>query len=204
VAIHNLMEDAATAEISRSQIWQWVHNEVRLDTGDVVSAELVRRILDEVTEVASQDGGGRGGRKPLRTGASTLRAGGAGRRLRRLPHHSGLRGGPGSGDHLDMTSVDSFGHLDDTFLSSLDRQLAEADRQLSRGTRRCWHRQPVHTVYVPADRLEHTTVASWGADARALFDDVTPDEIRGRDHRAGASVTAEVHSRVRAKLNSSR
>ena len=28
VAIHNLMEDAATAEISRSQIWQWVHNEV--------------------------------------------------------------------------------------------------------------------------------------------------------------------------------
>jgi malate synthase len=57
VAIHNLMEDAATAEISRSQIWQWVHNEVRLDTGDVVTAALVRRILDEVTEVASQDGG---------------------------------------------------------------------------------------------------------------------------------------------------
>jgi malate synthase len=47
VAIHNLMEDAATAEISRSQIWQWVHNDVRLDTGAVVTPELVRQIADE-------------------------------------------------------------------------------------------------------------------------------------------------------------
>ncbi|HYO34367.1 MAG TPA: malate synthase A [Nocardioidaceae bacterium] len=60
VAIHNLMEDAATAEISRSQIWQWVHNEVRLDTGDVVTAELVRRVLADVAEDASQEGGGEG------------------------------------------------------------------------------------------------------------------------------------------------
>jgi malate synthase len=41
------MEDAATAEISRSQVWQWVHNNVRLDTGQTVTAEFVRRILDE-------------------------------------------------------------------------------------------------------------------------------------------------------------
>jgi malate synthase len=47
VAIHNLMEDAATAEISRSQIWQWVHNGTPLDTGEPVTADLVRRILDE-------------------------------------------------------------------------------------------------------------------------------------------------------------
>jgi malate synthase len=47
VAIFNLMEDAATAEIARSQIWQWVHNDVKLDTGLVVTAELVERILDE-------------------------------------------------------------------------------------------------------------------------------------------------------------
>jgi len=40
-AIHNLMEDAATAEISRSQVWQWVRNGVVLDTGDTVTAELV-------------------------------------------------------------------------------------------------------------------------------------------------------------------
>jgi malate synthase len=47
VGIHNLMEDAATAEISRSQVWQWVHNGVRLDTGAVVDTALVRRIVDE-------------------------------------------------------------------------------------------------------------------------------------------------------------
>jgi malate synthase len=41
------MEDAATAEISRSQVWQWVHNNVRLDTGELVTAEFVRRIVDE-------------------------------------------------------------------------------------------------------------------------------------------------------------
>jgi malate synthase len=33
--------------ISRSQVWQWVHNNVRLDTGETVTAEFVRRILDE-------------------------------------------------------------------------------------------------------------------------------------------------------------
>jgi malate synthase len=47
VGIHNLMEDAATAEISRSQVWQWVHSNVRFDTGETVTADLVRRILDE-------------------------------------------------------------------------------------------------------------------------------------------------------------
>ncbi len=47
VAIHNLMEDAATAEISRSQIWQWVRNESELDDGTVVTAALVRQVLDE-------------------------------------------------------------------------------------------------------------------------------------------------------------
>ncbi|MFI7053601.1 malate synthase A [Streptosporangium canum] len=48
VAIHNLMEDAATAEISRSQIWQWIHNDIELaDTGSVVTKELVERIIDE-------------------------------------------------------------------------------------------------------------------------------------------------------------
>jgi malate synthase len=36
VAIHNLMEDAATAEISRAQLWQWVHHEVRLPESGIV------------------------------------------------------------------------------------------------------------------------------------------------------------------------
>jgi malate synthase len=48
-AIHNLMEDAATAEISRSQVWQWVHNGVVLaDTGELVTADLVRQVADDV------------------------------------------------------------------------------------------------------------------------------------------------------------
>ncbi|WP_150242118.1 malate synthase A [Nocardiopsis quinghaiensis] len=47
VAIHNLMEDAATAEISRSQIWQWLHNDITLDNGPKVTADLVKEIIDE-------------------------------------------------------------------------------------------------------------------------------------------------------------
>ncbi len=48
VAIHNLMEDAATAEISRSQVWQLIANQVELaDTGQTVTRELVARLLDE-------------------------------------------------------------------------------------------------------------------------------------------------------------
>ena len=51
VAIHNLMEDAATAEISRSQVWQQIHNKVVLaDTGNTVTRDLVERILAEETE----------------------------------------------------------------------------------------------------------------------------------------------------------
>jgi malate synthase len=49
-AIFNLMEDAATAEISRSQIWQWVHNGAKLSNGETVTADLVRRIEDEESE----------------------------------------------------------------------------------------------------------------------------------------------------------
>lgn len=46
-AIDHLMEDAATAEISRSQVWQWVYNGARLDTGEVVTRGLVERIVAE-------------------------------------------------------------------------------------------------------------------------------------------------------------
>ena len=51
VAIHNLMEDAATAEISRSQVWQQIHNAVTLsDTGQTVTREFVKVLLAEETE----------------------------------------------------------------------------------------------------------------------------------------------------------
>jgi malate synthase len=48
-AIDGLMEDAATAEISRTQLWQWVHHRVALADGRPVTAELVSQILDEET-----------------------------------------------------------------------------------------------------------------------------------------------------------
>ena len=55
VAIFNLMEDAATAEISRSQVWQWLHSDITLaDTGHQVTRELVDRIVDE--EIAKLPG----------------------------------------------------------------------------------------------------------------------------------------------------
>ncbi len=50
VAIHNLMEDAATAEISRSQVWQWRQAKTVLDTGRVVTAALITQIADAATE----------------------------------------------------------------------------------------------------------------------------------------------------------
>lgn len=50
VAINGLMEDAATAEISRSQVWQWLDAGVELDTGEKVTKDLVERIVAEEVE----------------------------------------------------------------------------------------------------------------------------------------------------------
>jgi malate synthase len=47
VPIYNLMEDAATAEISRAQIWQWIKYGVELDTGVKATPELFRRAMQE-------------------------------------------------------------------------------------------------------------------------------------------------------------
>jgi len=48
VPIHNLMEDAATAEISRSQVWQWIRSpKGKLEDGTKVTAELVRKLIPE-------------------------------------------------------------------------------------------------------------------------------------------------------------
>jgi malate synthase len=59
VAIFNLMEDAATAEIARSQVWQWLHNGIRLDdTGEEVTRELVARVIDEELAKVKDMGGG--------------------------------------------------------------------------------------------------------------------------------------------------
>ncbi|MEU5774045.1 malate synthase A [Streptomyces venezuelae] len=47
VAIFNLMEDAATAEISRSQIWQWINAGVVFETGETATADLARKVAAE-------------------------------------------------------------------------------------------------------------------------------------------------------------
>jgi len=50
VAIHNLMEDAATAEICRTQVWQWLHNKVKLADGRTFNQDLYEVIRDEEIE----------------------------------------------------------------------------------------------------------------------------------------------------------
>ncbi|HEY2378173.1 MAG TPA: malate synthase A [Gemmatimonadaceae bacterium] len=66
VPLYHLMEDAATAEISRAQVWQWIHHGARLDdTGDTVTPQLLGRIIDEeLTRLTTELGANRirGGR----------------------------------------------------------------------------------------------------------------------------------------------
>lgn len=57
VALYNLMEDAATAEISRTQVWQWLKNEVLLEDGRVFNASLFETLFsDEVEKLIVQVG----------------------------------------------------------------------------------------------------------------------------------------------------
>jgi malate synthase len=56
-AIDDLMEDAATAEISRAQVWQWVHHRVRLSDGTQVTEDFVRNLLDDAVANLTSSGG---------------------------------------------------------------------------------------------------------------------------------------------------
>ncbi|MFD8502498.1 malate synthase A [Streptomyces sp. NPDC059687] len=57
VAIFNLMEDAATAEISRSQIWQWINAGVEFENGEKATPELARRVAaEELTNIRAEIG----------------------------------------------------------------------------------------------------------------------------------------------------
>jgi malate synthase len=52
VPLYNLMEDAATAEISRAQVWQWLRLKAKLDDGRVVTPELFKATFaDEMAKV---------------------------------------------------------------------------------------------------------------------------------------------------------
>ena len=52
-AIHNLMEDAATAEISRAQLWQWIKNKVKLSDGQEMTAALYSEQADRIAATLS-------------------------------------------------------------------------------------------------------------------------------------------------------
>jgi malate synthase len=57
VPIFNLMEDAATCEISRSQLWQWIRNGVALDDGRVLTVDLYRMLqLEELAALRREVG----------------------------------------------------------------------------------------------------------------------------------------------------
>jgi malate synthase len=71
-AIFNLMEDVATAEISRSQLWQWTHNDARLDDGRPVSPGLYRQVREEELGRLQEQGGP--GRRHLAEAAELLDA----------------------------------------------------------------------------------------------------------------------------------
>ncbi|SHE28192.1 malate synthase [Ferrithrix thermotolerans DSM 19514] len=66
VAIYNLMEDAATAEIARSQIWQWVNNSVELAEGVRVESSVVENLIDQEVQMLGSD-------ETVRTAAQILR-----------------------------------------------------------------------------------------------------------------------------------
>jgi malate synthase len=57
VPIYNLMEDAATAEISRTQVWQWLRHGAKLNDGRQITAEMVREIVASMLQRPGWDGG---------------------------------------------------------------------------------------------------------------------------------------------------
>jgi malate synthase len=54
VPLFHLMEDAATAEIARSQLWQWLHHGAKTDQGVAIDAELLKRLAKEEMQAISQ------------------------------------------------------------------------------------------------------------------------------------------------------
>ena len=71
VPIYNLMEDAATAEISRAQVWQWIHLKAKLDDGREATPDMFR------DGARRRDGAGQAARsasRPTRAAASRRRS----------------------------------------------------------------------------------------------------------------------------------
>ena len=91
-AIDNLMEDAATAEISRSQIWQWVEHGAELSSGEPVTAELARATIEtEIEALRRQLGEASFAELRFDEARVAVRAGGARAGVRRVPDAPRLR-----------------------------------------------------------------------------------------------------------------
>jgi citrate lyase beta subunit len=93
------------------------------------------------------------------------------------------------------------GRFDAAFLLGIDRRLAEADRLLvTRYPGDPGSRQPLHTVYVPADQINSDTPARWGAEALGVLDAAMPDAASAARVTGLGGIDEDVHRRVRAKL----
>ena len=94
VAIHSLMEDAATVEISRMQVWHWAHHRATTEDGTEIAADLVRRLLDEeVSRLAGRTD--ERGKTLLDRGPGRVRENLPGRGLAAVLHQLRLRQLPG-------------------------------------------------------------------------------------------------------------
>ncbi len=93
VPIFNLMEDAATAEISRSQIWQWIRSPLgMLDDGRKVTRELFQELVpEELEHVREILGEQQYARRQVRGRREDVRRADAARGFRRVPHPARLR-----------------------------------------------------------------------------------------------------------------
>ena len=111
-------------------------------------------------------------------------------------------GGPGPAARGGSLPPTRPGRLDPGFLAAVDRRLAAADERLAGGyPGDPGTRQPVHTVYVPADQAGPDTARSWGDEALKLLDEIAPDAPSAAAVTGlGDALTGEVLGRVRAKL----
>ena len=92
VPIYNLMEDAATAEISRAQVWQWVRHGAKLDDGRVITTELVVATMqEELEKLKAMLGAARFEDGKFELAAQLFETDDDQREFRRIPDAGGLR-----------------------------------------------------------------------------------------------------------------
>ena len=196
-ALDNLMEDAATVEISRSQLWQWIRHGTTTDSGVVITREHVTAVLDEeFARLAGLDGA----------------------ELTRLAQARDLFARVAlAEDYLDFLTVPAYEEYDrrdaraltrrlgPDDLAAVERIMAPADEALARGyPGDPGTRQPVHTVYVPGRpgaARDRATVRR-GRPGLARGARTRPGHLRGRRRRrpgAGGRGLAVAARQARAR-----